>query len=111
MPRQCGCLGGNENCTFCHGSGYRSGPDYLPMSPERAAWGGGSARKLPSKQNRGKSHAARRESKFGESGVQEPISPVLPSTKPLVLPWEAAEAPDLPGIPCPYCTERFLSAQ
>jgi len=26
MAQQCGCLGGNENCTFCYGSGYIDRP-------------------------------------------------------------------------------------
>ena len=38
MPRQCGCLGGNQNCTFCYGSGYLEG-DRLPLSYGRKAWG------------------------------------------------------------------------
>src|SRR4051794_28128394 len=105
MPRQCGCLGGNDNCTFCYGSGYRSGPDHLPMSPERAAWVGGSARKMAPKQRRDKSQAARREAeqspKVGEGSVQGPIAALLPSTKQPVSKWLAVEGPHLPGFPCP----------
>lgn len=43
MPRQCGCLGGNENCTFCYGSGYLTGSDFSPSSDARKLWCGGPA--------------------------------------------------------------------
>jgi hypothetical protein len=38
MSHPCGCLGGNQNCTFCYGSGYLEG-DRLPLSYDRIAWG------------------------------------------------------------------------
>ena len=39
MARQCGCLGGIENCTFCYGSGYLPGSDHLRLSDARRNWG------------------------------------------------------------------------
>lgn len=41
MPRQCGCLGGNQNCTFCYGSGYVTGSDFAPASEARKSWSAG----------------------------------------------------------------------
>jgi hypothetical protein len=35
VDRQCGCLGGIENCTFWYGSGYLTRSDYLPSSDAR----------------------------------------------------------------------------
>ncbi len=40
MARECGCRGGNENCTFCHGSGYVDRPVQKRVSDERKSWCG-----------------------------------------------------------------------
>src|SRR5947208_1937118 len=42
MSRPCGCLGGNENCSFCYGSGYVSGDYHGGVSRERRDWSAGS---------------------------------------------------------------------
>ncbi len=39
MARQCGCLGGNENCTFCYGSGYIADKNDRPVTYETKDWG------------------------------------------------------------------------
>jgi len=92
MARPCGCLGGNENCTFCHGSGYLAQSDYLPLSDARKSWG-----------------PASRESR--------PRVPLTPRTVSTVANRAAGQSPGgyavqvshPPTFYCPYCAARFGS--
>lgn len=82
MARECGCLGGNENCTYCYGSGYVDHGKSVaagysqPLKPQQ-----------PHPQNG---------LNFGHryrAPTPEPLADRVPSR----------------GIGCPYCANRFNS--
>ena len=83
MARQCGCFGGNENCTYCYGSGYLSKGvgDGLPISAERKNWGAGSS---------------------------SPRHPLAFRSNPAPTP-RVVHRPLGRWAGCPYCRETFVS--
>jgi hypothetical protein len=91
MSRECGCLGGNANCTRCYGLGSLEGDDYLTLSSEP-----------------------------GSLGSADPDPPQKPPTSTLPEPnfrWRDSQAPKpdanedlhIPAFGCPYCAARFNS--
>jgi len=100
MPRPCGCLGGNENCTFCYGSGYVSGDNHAGVSRERREWSAGS---VPSVKQ-----------------WRAPVQTPKPVRRPELPRVRAAETPRVryvgagrsspSGVGCPYCRIRFTTA-
>ena len=98
MARQCGCLGGNENCTRCFGLGYiQDDADYdVGTSWERRTWG---PRSTPPTQRRRELRAAGAQIKFTVPIPGESRKVVRSSQ-----PWS-------PPFGCPYCKARFISDQ
>jgi hypothetical protein len=95
MPRTCGCLGGNENCTFCHGSGYLPGNDSGGMSRERRVWSAGSLRPVSRFRNPAPKQKPRKEA--------APSPKVFVSRAPSMRSGRSSPS----GVGCPYCRERF----
>jgi hypothetical protein len=96
MPRPCGCLGGNENCTFCHGSGYLPGGDSGGMSRERREWNAGSLRPGTRLRN----------PQPPKPKPHQEVSPVhraVVSKAPSIRSGRSSQL----GVGCPYCGERF----
>jgi hypothetical protein len=101
MTRQCGCLGGNQNCTFCYGSGYIDAPPLAPISIRR-------------RESEGRSWAAKRTQRLKET----PQNPNRQST--VVRPYAVPASPQAlmrqmhslepdGGVYCAYCKAVFAS--
>jgi hypothetical protein len=98
MPRPCGCLGGNENCTFCHGSGYLQGGDSGGMSRERREGNAGPLRPGSLWRNPSPPKPKPRQE-------ASPPHHAVVSKAPPVRSGRLSQS----GIGCPYCRERFTT--
>jgi hypothetical protein len=114
MPRQCGCLGGNQNCTFCYGSGYRSGPDHDGISRERRTWEARSSTRRPFRPppkpktadpNRVRQKSDPTREPHMKRDHQSPYPRSMRGVSPLPRP-----RPRALGAGCAYCGERFNTA-
>lgn len=99
MSRPCGCLGGNENCTFCYGSGYIPGENHVGISRERREWSAGSVlpgvrRSYPTELKRSESTQRQSSAQARQQAVKRPLT--YSTTKSYEL-----------GVGCNYCTSRF----
>jgi len=92
MARECGCGGGNENCTACYGSGYLEDGSDRPLRNEQMSEDFAD----PASQQKPAMLTTAESDPRGRRNFQAPEA-------------KAAEDPYIPALGCPYCPARFNS--